>query len=227
MVCRRTCGPYRIYGPCSSGAGRRPRPVNVGPLFGGRHLALAWLKRRRELRRSLPDEVAAVARKVRNRLALEAAARDVAERFGPSAVGVLRDHLHKAPARPTEFEYPNAPLGAWLSAWQFASFEVLCHLREPALKFVREVAFGAYDWTQGNAIEVLCRWAVEGLDRERTVRDLRYEATRMRPEALDCAVGPLLSRAVGNRALQELIDELRSIPEFEQACKDAGRPAGG
>ena len=113
------------------------------------------------------------------------------------------------------------------SAWQSALFEVLYHLRGSALEFVREVAFGAYDWTQGNAIEVLCRWAAEGLDRERTVRDLRYEAPRMRPEALDYAVGPLLSRAVGNPSLSKLIDELRSIPEFEQACKGAGQPAGG
>src|SRR5947209_15540308 len=92
----------------------------------------------------------------------------------------LRHRLHKTTARPAEFEYPKAPLGAWLSAWQFAIFEVLYHLREPALVCVREIAFGAYDWTQGNAIEVLCRWAAEGLDRERTVRDLRYEAPKMR-----------------------------------------------
>jgi len=184
-------------------------------------LVLAWLERRRRL----PDEIAAVARKIGERPTFEAAAKDVAERFGSSAVSVLRHRLHKPTARPAEFEYPHAPLGAWLSAWQFALFEVCYHLRESALEFVREVAFGAYDWTQGNAIEVLCRWAAEGLDRERTVRDLHFEASRMRPEALDYAVGPLLSQAVGNRALRELIDELRSIPEFEQACKDAGQPA--
>jgi hypothetical protein len=187
-------------------------------------LVLAWLERRRQLR-SLPDDVAAVAQEIRDRPRFEAAAKDVAERFGPSAVGLLRYRLHNATERPTAFEYPNAPLGAWLSAWQFALFEVLYHLRGSGLEFVREVAFGKYDWTQGNAIEVLCRWAAEGLDRERTVRDLRYEAPRMRPEALDYAVGPLLSRAVGNPGLRELIDELRSIPEFGRACKDVGQPA--
>jgi hypothetical protein len=187
-------------------------------------LVFAWLERRRQLRR-LPDEIAAVARKIYDRPAFEAAAKGVADRFGPPAVGVLRHRLHKTTARPAEFEDPKAPLGAWLSAWQFAVFEVLYHLREPALVFVREVAFGVYDWTQGNAIEVLCRWAAEGFDRERTVRDLRYEAPKMRPEALGYAVDPLLLKAAANPSLRQLLDELRSIPEFEQACKDTGEPA--
>jgi hypothetical protein len=192
-----------------------------GHLFGWRFLVLAWLERRRELRR-LPDEIAAVAMKIQDRSAFEAAAKDVAERFGASTVTGLYGRLHKTTASPAEFEFPHVPLGAWLGAWQFAIFEVFYNVREPALPFVRRVAFGDYDWTQGNAIEILCRWASEGLDRDRTVRELRYWAPKIVPEALDYAVGPLLSQAARNHALRELINELRSIPEFDQACKDAG-----
>jgi hypothetical protein len=183
-------------------------------------LTFTWLERRRQ-RQELPDAIAAVARKLRDRPVFEAAAMEVAARFGARTVTVLRRRLHKPTPAPAEFDRPNAPYGAWLSAWEFAIFEVFFCLPESALEVVRQVAFGGYDWTQGNAIEVLCRWAAEGFERERTLRDLRYEMRRMRPEAIDYAVGPLLAQAKTNPLMDELIEELRSVPAFEQAYRDA------
>ncbi len=164
-----------------------------------------------------------MAQSLPDRAAFTAAAREVAERFGPSAVAVLRKRFHKTTPPPAEFDHPKAPLGAWLGAWQFAIFEVLYHLREPALPLVRKVAFGVYDWTQGNAIEILCRWAAEGFDRERTLRDLKNKMAGMRLETLLYAAGPLLAQIGKKPALRAVVDELRCVSEFEQACKDVGQ----
>jgi hypothetical protein len=49
-----------------------------------------------------------------------------------------------------------------------AAFEILYNLGEAALPLLRKIAFGEYDWTQGNAIEILRRWAAEGVDREQS-----------------------------------------------------------
>jgi hypothetical protein len=142
----------------------------------------------------------------------------VAVGFGAGAIGVLRKRFHQDKPRPEEFEFPNARLGAWLHRWQFAIFEVFYCLREPALEAVRKAAFGRYDWTQGNAIEVLCRWAAEGMDRERTLGDLKNKMPKMRSEALEVAAARLLPRAERDSAIREIVEELRGVAEFEEAC---------
>jgi hypothetical protein len=49
---------------------------------------------------------------------------------------------------------------------------------------LREVACGEHDWTQGYAIELMCRLAAEGIDRDRTLTDLKREMPGMRKTAL-------------------------------------------
>ena len=66
------------------------------------------------------------------------------------------------------------------------------YLREAALPVLRRVAFGEYDWTQGNAIEVLCRLASESVERDQIIAEVRREIPKMRYEALLYAFGPLL-----------------------------------
>lgn len=46
-------------------------------------------------------------------------------------------------------------LSGWLSACQFSIFELVYKRGKEVLPFVREIAWGEYDWTQGNAIEPL------------------------------------------------------------------------
>ena len=179
-------------------------------------MLITWLKQRRKLR-ELPEAIARVARLVDDRPAFEAEAKDVAVRFGAPAVAVLWRRLRQPTRCPPEFDFPNARLGEWNWRWHFAIFEVCYHLREPALEFVRETAFGPYDWPQGNAIEILCRWAAERFERDRSLRDLRLRMPDMRAEAIDYAVGPLLNLARDNAPLADVLNELRSVPVFDES----------
>jgi hypothetical protein len=111
-------------------------------------------------------------------------------------------------------------LGDWIAARQFAIFEMFYHFRQAALPTLRHVAFGEYDWIQGNAIEVLCRLAAEGIDRERTLADLKSEMPGMRDTALLYVAGLLLQQAKENPQLAAIVEELRQIPEFNEAVED-------
>ena len=85
---------------------------------------------------------------------------------------------------------------------------------------LRTVAFGEYDWTQANAIELLCRLAAEGIDRDRTLADLKREMPNMRDEALLYVAGPLLKRAEDDPAVAAIVRELRYVEEFEMAVEE-------
>ena len=111
-------------------------------------------------------------------------------------------------------------LTAWLSFWQFAIFAIIFHFREDALPMLREVAFGEYDWTQANAIEILCRLAAEGIDRDRILADLKREIPEMRDTALLYVARPLLEQAKSNPALAAIIAELQQTPEFQEAVEE-------
>jgi len=107
-----------------------------------------------------------------------------------------------------------------MTARQFAIFEVFYNLGEVAMPVVECIAFGKYDWTQGNAIEVLCRFAAQGLDRERIVTALVQALPDVRDEAHCYALGPLLHQCETNPALRDVIARLRVVPEFEQSFQD-------
>jgi hypothetical protein len=81
---------------------------------------------------------------------------------------------------------------------QFQAFAILYNLGEAALLLLRKIAFGKYDWTQGNAIDILCRLAAEGVDRERTISELCRELPDMRYEAHLYALGLLLKQAANS-----------------------------
>lgn len=97
-------------------------------------------------------------------------------KLGSDDVEELATRFHAPPQpAPAGFGYEQRGLGGWLSAWQFAIFELYFQFGAAALPVLRRVAFGEYDWTQGNAIEVLVRLAAAGVERERTVADMRRE----------------------------------------------------
>jgi hypothetical protein len=95
-----------------------------------------------------------------------------------------------------------------------------------ALQVLRQVAFGEYDWTQGNAVEVLVRLAATGVEREQTIADLRREFPRFRHEAQLYSVGPLLHRAARDPAIAKVVRELEDLPEWQEAAQEL-REAGG
>jgi hypothetical protein len=145
-------------------------------------------------------------------------AESVAKELKPADIDLIPDFLHDPPAMPTEFEETYGGLGAWLSVCQFACFEILFNVGEAAMPILRNVAFGEYDWTQGNAIEVLCRLAARGVEREEIISEFRHRMPAMRIEALEYAAGPLLQQAETDSRLDAFIHDLE-IPEFAEAIK--------
>ncbi|KAF1040991.1 MAG: hypothetical protein GAK33_00608 [Burkholderia lata] len=105
-------------------------------------------------------------------------------------------------------------LGAWLAAWQFAIFEILFHFRDSALGSLREIAWGEYDWTQGNALEILIRLAANGIGRELTIAEFQRNFEQVSDEAKRYAVGPLLHRAKFDPEIAAIVNELNSIPDW-------------
>ena len=150
----------------------------------------------------------------------------VARELLPSAIEELATRFHSPPRpEPTGFGYEQRGLGGWMSAWQFAIFELFFRFGTVALPVLRRVAFGKYDWTQGNAVEVLVRLAAAGVERERTIADLRREFPNFRYEATLYSVGPLLHHAARDPAVAAVVRELEDLPEWREAAEEL-RTAG-
>ncbi len=89
----------------------------------------------------------------------------LAEELDAICLPLLPGFFPHPPTLPAEERSQFSGLGQWMSVCQAAIFAMLYSFREAALPFLRQAAFGVYDWTQARAMEVLC----EGLERERSV----------------------------------------------------------
>jgi hypothetical protein len=166
----------------------------------------------------LDRAIASIAVLIGDESAFRAKAREVAARYGQSVLADLRCRFHHPAPPPPDFT-SLAAWSAWLSYWQFAIFEVIYQFRERGLPLLREVAFGEYDWTQGNAIEILCRLAAVGIDRDRTLADLKRAIPALRDTALIYAAGPLLQQSRADPALAAVVSELCQVDEFAAAVE--------
>jgi hypothetical protein len=175
---------------------------------------------KQKLKRDVAEAIASVAScTVESDAALRRQAREAAQKLGPGCVSILPQFFHHPPEKPESITGHFNGLGHWMSVCQFAAFEILYNLREAALPLLRRIAFGKYDWTQGNAIEILCRLAAEGVDRERTINDLRRELPDIQYEAHLYAAGPLLKQAATNPAIEEVLRSL-DVEEFQEALEE-------
>jgi hypothetical protein len=184
-----------------------------------------WFLIRRE-HRELVAAATDVAKCVWNADQFSASAKHVAQRFGTRALK-LRRRLHKPPARPPEFDEDN-PVSAfctWLTVWQTAILEVLFQLRDSAINAVHRIAFGQYDWPQANALGVLCRWSVEGMDRDRTIAPIVRALPRLDAEATAVLAEWLAMRSKSDVRYREIAASLRNVPEFEEAWRELGGQA--
>jgi len=155
--------------------------------------------------------------------AFRARAAAVALQLGPTAIDELRTRFHSPPrAEPPGFGPEQRGLGGWLSAWQFAIFELFFEFGSAALPVLRQVAFGEYDWTQGNAVEVLVRLAAKGIEREQIIAELRRAFPRLRVEAQLYSVGPLLEHAARDSAVATVVRLLEDISEWRAAIEELG-----
>lgn len=144
-----------------------------------------------------------------------------AEHFGPEAIVQLKTLYHDDPMPPEECSGQFAALGSWLSARQFAIFEIYYHLGYAALPELRRVAFGEYDWTQGNALEILCRLAAAGIDQERILEEIKCATADFREEAIMYAMGPLVSYESTTPGLREVLTALRQDTNWDWAYHHA------
>jgi hypothetical protein len=143
-----------------------------------------------------------------------------AHTLGPGAMAAL-PRLYEGSARPPEHlreQFPEP--GAWLSAKQAAIFEIYQHLGAPALPELRRVAFGDYGWTQGNALDVLCRLAARGVERDAIVAEVAQHVPAIREEALLDALQPLLSVRPEDPALAAVLAQLRDVPKFDALYRE-------
>lgn len=140
----------------------------------------------------------------------------------------MRSYFHNPPKPPADYDFRRHGLGGWISARQFAIFELAYNLGSDALPFVRQIAWGEYDWTQGNAIETLIRLASDGIETEAIVNEMLSKIVDIREEALLYAIGPLLPRLESDNSLREIIQRLRKAEQFDWAYRELTerRPSG-
>lgn len=183
-----------------------------------------WLKSRREYSLdSVSESITAVAVLIDDTDRFRTAAAEAASTIGVRSIRALSGRLHSPPEAPRGFGSDERGLGGWLAAWQFAVFEVLYNLGEGALPTVRWIAYGEYYWTQGNAIEVLCRFAADGIRKEEIVEELKQRFPGLRYEAQLYAVQPLLVQAESNSNLAAILVELSEVEEFREAIEELRR----
>lgn len=179
-----------------------------------------WFLIRRE-HRELVAATTDVARSVFNRDQFTASARRVAEQFGTRALKLHR-RLHKPPARPSEFDHEN-PVTAfctWLTVWQTTILEVLYHLHDSAVPTVHRIAFGPLDWPQGDALALLCRWSVEGMDQARTIAPIVDALPGLDGDPTAALAEWLAKRSETDTRYGEIVTTLRKVRAFEEAWQE-------
>ena len=102
-------------------------------------------------------------------------AKIAAGELGPESIDQLSKMFHSEHSPPEELAEKFSGFGFWIAARQFAIFEMYYHFGVDAIPILRRVAYGEYDWTQGNAIEVLCRLAADGINRDEIMDELKQE----------------------------------------------------
>ena len=132
-------------------------------------------------------------------------------------MSILRRLFYNPPNEPDFYSAEKYGLGGWLSSCQFAIFEIIYNIGEEALPFVREIAWGKYDWIQGNAIELLIRFASEGIQSEELISEIKKEYPNIRYEAQLYAIQPLINELENNQALRQIFDQLFEIEDFKDA----------
>ncbi|QDT95992.1 hypothetical protein [Gimesia aquarii] len=128
----------------------------------------------------------------------------------------LQSMFHHPPEESTSYSIEKHGLGGWLSACQFSIFELIYNFGEEAIPFIRKIAWGEYDWTQGNAIELLIRFAANGIQREDLIQEIKEEFPKIRFEAKLYSIEPLLSKLESSPDIKLVFDELMAIEEFKE-----------
>ncbi len=149
-----------------------------------------------------------------------AKAKELSEKISISQLESLSNLLHNPPTESNLFSTEEHGLGGWLSCCQFAIFELVYHMGENALPFIRSFAWGEYDWTQGNAIELLIRVASDGVRRAELIDEITENYPKIRYEAQLYAIQRLIPKLNENKELRMVFEELMKIPDFKDTYEE-------
>lgn len=144
-------------------------------------------------------------------------AQEKSKEFSVSDLERFRDLFHNPPKESVHYDAHKHGLGGWLSTCQFVIFEILFNMGAKAIPFIREIAWGEYDWTQGNAIELLIRFAANGVQRKEIIAEIKRNYPVIRYEAQLYAIQPLIPKLQGNSSLRAVFDELLDIEDFKES----------
>lgn len=135
---------------------------------------------------SVKNEIVKVASNFENPEAFTEQAKESAELLGSASISQLVKYFHNNPDEPEALKSVTAKygvFGVWMNICQNAIFEILYYFEEDSVRKLNEIAFGEYDWTQYKAIDILCRLANEGVQKdlflnriEQEIGDFRWEA---------------------------------------------------
>ncbi len=157
---------------------------------------------------------------LKDRTEFEKAAKQDAALLDVHDVNYLKSRFHNPPKAQPGIDEGQFGLGQWMAICQYVIFELLYNLHEISMPLVEQVAFGEYDWTQATALEVLCRWHVNGTlskpiitEINRRMEDMRYETHLYFGRSIiarkkdDPRFGDILLE-LDNQSFQEAIEEL-------------------
>lgn len=147
-------------------------------------------------------------------------ASEKADAFAAADIPLLAAFLHAPPPAPPFYDPEVHGLGGWISACQFAVFELIVSFGEDALPFLRETAWGPYDWPQGNAIEMLIRLAAAGVRSDEIIAEIEARFPTIRDEAALYAIKPLLADLGADPDLKRVVDRLMAIEAFSDAYEE-------
>lgn len=132
--------------------------------------------------------------------------------------------LHDAPPVPDDYDQGRHGLTGWMAAWQFACFELVMNVGPDVIPLLRQMVDGEYDWTQGNAVELLVRFAAAGVQRRAIIDDLKARFPQLREETQSYAVNSLVELAQNDERLGEVLEELGQMESFRELVEDAAAP---
>lgn len=127
-----------------------------------------------------------VASEFENEEVFRSRAREVKEKLPFNKAVNLTDYFHSNPPIPDSLVPKLSKygvLGVWMQVCQKTIFEILYNYKEKAVPTLYKIGFGEYDWTQYEAIDILCRIAQDGILEDeislrisRNIKDFRWEA---------------------------------------------------
>lgn len=147
-------------------------------------------------------------------------AKDLSAKVGFDDLDELKHLFHNPPPEPKVYDTAKHGLGGWLSACQFAAFELIFNVGQPALPFLRQIAWGDYDWTQGNAIEIMIRFAAIGIERDEIIEEIKMNFPDIGYEAQLYALEPLIPLLKTDKDLKSVVDRMTECFAFAEIYKE-------